>query len=330
MQVMVSIVITFCNQFQYVERLINSIIFQKTCYDYEILIAVDGDDDGTVDLLNKYKKRYNNIYVYTVKSNTKLLTLSRASLNRWFLLQKSKGKYFIIIDGDDFFISTKRLQRAVFFLENNHSYIGHACSRANYFSKSNQFEYIYTNINELVFNRWILKNYIHVSQCVFRNIFCNNEKYFNYYFFNDKSLLYFMLHKGIILYENIPMFAYRLEIDSIYQSQSKLLKKLIISISNIINFKINNEFIFKKKAAFNLLYVLLNYKYNIPQHIIDEIIYQKIPLIDNFAISIKNKNIRMKLFVYCWCIYNIFMPCCLLKIIHIGFTFIMSRFKTIK
>lgn len=97
-----SILITFCNQKVFANQLLDSIFNQKTDYTYEILIAIDGEDDGIFDVLNKYQKEHNNINIFRVQSDKRLLPLSRASMNRMFLLSKSRGTYFCTIDGDDF------------------------------------------------------------------------------------------------------------------------------------------------------------------------------------------------------------------------------------
>lgn len=98
-----SILITFCNQKEYVQYCIDSLLYQKTSYSYEILIAVDGKDDGTINLLKSYQN--DAIQIYKVESNPNKFSASRVSENRLFLLNKARGKYFITLDGDDFFIS---------------------------------------------------------------------------------------------------------------------------------------------------------------------------------------------------------------------------------
>ena len=51
-----SILITFHKQKEYVSQLLDSIFSQATIYSYEVLIAIDGEDDGTLELVNTYEK----------------------------------------------------------------------------------------------------------------------------------------------------------------------------------------------------------------------------------------------------------------------------------
>lgn len=44
--VKLSILVTFYNQEEYVDRAMNSIFSQKTNFDYEIIIGDDGSSDG--------------------------------------------------------------------------------------------------------------------------------------------------------------------------------------------------------------------------------------------------------------------------------------------
>ena len=307
--VLLSVIITFCKQKEFVKKLIESVIFQKTNFNFEIVVGIDGENDGTEKILNRYKNNIKNFYIYKLNSNKHLLSLSRASNNRLFLLKQSHGKYFIIIDGDDFFISYNRFQKAIDFLEVNDQYIGHACARMNYHSKQNFYEYIYNSNINIDFNKAIHGDYIHVSQCVFRNIFLTqNIQYFDNNFFNDRSLFFFMVNYGKIWYEHNPMFAYRIEINSIYNSQPKICQKFMSATANIINYKINSYYQFRRNAIKDIIYILLNYKKNlIPDDILNAITYQDIPLLKDIVFLITHKQTKPKLVVACLCMYYYFM-----------------------
>lgn len=44
--VKLSVLVTFCNQRQYIKRALDSILAQKTNFDFEVLIGLDGVYDG--------------------------------------------------------------------------------------------------------------------------------------------------------------------------------------------------------------------------------------------------------------------------------------------
>lgn len=158
MDTTLSVLITFCRQQQFVRHALDSVFMQKTDFAYEVLVAVDGEDDGTITILDQYKKIYDNLFWYKVQSDERLIPLSRASRNRLFLLNKSKGKYFCVVDGDDFFISEHRFQVALDFLENNPTYIGHACGRKEYLMSNNSFKCIYEKNRDIDFFLGCIRN----------------------------------------------------------------------------------------------------------------------------------------------------------------------------
>lgn len=307
--IFLSIIITFCKQKKYVKRLFESIISQKTNYNYEVLVAIDGPDDGTINIIRQYQLIHKNISLFTVNSDTRLLTLSRASQNRLFLLEKSRGKYFCILDGDDFYINYNRFQVGIDFLENNSQYIGHACGRKNYFSQQDKYEHFHINRTIFDFHAAVTGEYIHVSQCIFHNIFKeNNITYFNPYFFNDRSILRFMTLYNPLYYNDEAMFAYRLEVPSIYSSQSKVTQKIMHIAAHITNRELGMQAFFEKKAAYELLYLLLkSKKLDKNSKILDSIIFQNIPILTDFARSIKSDDTKLKIKLYIWCIQHLFI-----------------------
>ena len=183
-----SVLVTFCKQRRYIDDCLRSLIGQKTQYPFEILIAVDGEDDGSMDLLASYAARYEFIHYWKVESDPRLLSLSRASCNRLFLLEKAVGKYAIVLDGDDFFCNCTRFETGIKFLEENPGFIAHACEWRKFddFKKSFLIS-TRENYQPLTLNQYVSRDqYIHVASCIFRNIFIN-EKYPQILFFNDNQ-----------------------------------------------------------------------------------------------------------------------------------------------
>lgn len=301
-----SILITFCNQKVFANQLLDSIFNQKTDYTYEILIAIDGEDDGIFDVLNKYQKEHNNINIFRVQSDKRLLPLSRASMNRMFLLSKSRGTYFCTIDGDDFFISNSRFQSGVSFLESNRQYIGEACSRMHYDHNKKCFLKINSDRTIFNFEDTVTKEYIHVSQCIFRNIFKDGVTYFNSFFFNDRSLVRFMSLYGLIYVNKNYMFAYRTGIDSIYSSQSKINKMICQLAANIANRQLGMSHYFEYHAAKNIIQILRKCRYSpIDQTLLEALEFQKIPIAQTLISAIKDSSIQERIKLYKWSISRI-------------------------
>lgn len=124
---MLSICVPVYNHEKYIEKALNSIFMQKTSYTYEVLVGEDCSTDNTKRILEKYvrKHNYNNLHVFY-----RLKNMYNSRINNVLDLKlKSKGKYIITLEGDDYWIDTKKIEKQIRFLENNRSYIAvcHNC-----------------------------------------------------------------------------------------------------------------------------------------------------------------------------------------------------------
>jgi glycosyltransferase involved in cell wall biosynthesis len=115
----VSVLVTFYNQEEYIERALTSIIEQKVNFDYEIIIGDDGSSDHSPEHYQKWIERYpDKIRLITNSREGECIPSFRASWNRIGLLKEAGGKYFIFLDGDDYFSDASKLQKQVDILEN--------------------------------------------------------------------------------------------------------------------------------------------------------------------------------------------------------------------
>lgn len=107
-----SIVITNFNYSKYISRCIRSCLnqnFDKA--NYEIIIVDDCSTDDSLKVINSFKDE-NNISIVKNKSNLGVA----GSANKGIL--KSKGKYVVRVDADDF-VSNQFLNFLVFYMEDN-------------------------------------------------------------------------------------------------------------------------------------------------------------------------------------------------------------------
>lgn len=88
-----SILIPAYNAEKYIERSINSVLNQKTKYDYEIIICDDGSTDNTVKIINEIKS--DKIKLIKNEEN------KRCVITRKRLLLESQGDYILWLDADD-------------------------------------------------------------------------------------------------------------------------------------------------------------------------------------------------------------------------------------
>ena len=57
----VTICITTYNLEKYISKALDSVLMQKTTFDYKIIVADDCSTDGTIEILKKYAKEYPSI-----------------------------------------------------------------------------------------------------------------------------------------------------------------------------------------------------------------------------------------------------------------------------
>lgn len=117
----VSVLCITYNQKKYIRQCLDGFLMQKTNFKYEILINDDASNDGTVEILKEYQRKYPKmISVYTHSVNQ----YSKNADNMYvrYLFSKAKGKYVALCDGDDYWTDPNKLQRQVDFLETNPDY----------------------------------------------------------------------------------------------------------------------------------------------------------------------------------------------------------------
>lgn len=115
-EVLVSIICLTYNHEKYIQEALDGFVNQRTSFDYEIIVHDDASTDGTQKIVKEFEKKYpklfNNIY-QTENQHSKRKPVFRS------LLQKAKGKYIAICEGDDYWIDVEKLEKQVSILEAN-------------------------------------------------------------------------------------------------------------------------------------------------------------------------------------------------------------------
>jgi glycosyltransferase involved in cell wall biosynthesis len=108
----VSVCVISYNFEKYIDKTIESIVKQKTNFEYELIVCDDGSSDSTQDILLEYQKKYPNlIKLVLLQENTKgTMTLVKA-------VEIAKGKYVSLLEGDDFWCNENKLQMQYDFME---------------------------------------------------------------------------------------------------------------------------------------------------------------------------------------------------------------------
>lgn len=170
---MLSIIIPCYNVSDTIERAIDSILFQKINFQIEIICVDDKSTDDTIDKIAAYIHKYS--FIKLIQNN-----INKGNAETFFNgLKHANGKYFAVLDGDDFYTFRDKLQKQVDFLEQDrqHEY----CAVTHYYiTYKNDGTIFVPNFNptvtEYTYKDFLnLKiNYHHTSTYVFRNIYKKN------------------------------------------------------------------------------------------------------------------------------------------------------------
>lgn len=171
---MVSVGMLTYNHEKYIASALESILMQEVNFDYEIVICDDCSSDKTQEIILEYQKKYPDI-IKPYFNEKNLGGQNNANKLRTLCI----GKYRATLEGDDYWITTTKLQNQVDFLEDNPDYIaiggdffcvddnGKACK-----FPWGDIRFTYCQSDEYTMddlNKWLLP--AHASCMCFRNIF---------------------------------------------------------------------------------------------------------------------------------------------------------------
>jgi len=137
----VSVIIPCYNFEHYIEQCLLSVMYQKTNFEYEILIRDDGSTDLSRDNIWRICLRYQdnfNIRNFSETHEPGKNLGDKGFHNFKFMLSQAKGEYIAYLDGDDYWIDPYKLQHQIDFLERNKDYI---MSFTGYWQKNPEGKY---------------------------------------------------------------------------------------------------------------------------------------------------------------------------------------------
>ncbi len=108
----VSISMVTYNHEQFIAKAIDSVLMQKTDFDYEIVIGEDCSRDGTRSIVLDYQRRYPD--KIRLLLNEKNIGMHKNGVQT---VQACTGEYVAMLEGDDYWTSPCKLQKQVDFLD---------------------------------------------------------------------------------------------------------------------------------------------------------------------------------------------------------------------
>ena len=195
------------NHEKWISQAIEGVLKQKTSFSIELVIGEDCSTDKTRDIIWSFSTK--NPGIIKAYFNQENLGLAK---NFSQLLNKCKGNYIAICEGDDFWTDPDKLQKQVEFLETNPNFImsTHNCSRLYEANKSIDQQFKYSQNFHYDQKRFLEEWVTQPLTCVFRNIFCdytlfNREENI----FCDVIFFYELLKHGNGYYMNEDMATFR-------------------------------------------------------------------------------------------------------------------------
>src|SRR5690606_10048228 len=90
-----SIIVPVYNVDKFLDRCLDSIFRQHTTAFFEVIAINDGSTDNSIEILNSYKARHNNMIIVNQEFNKSLAVARRTGI------ELARGVYVIHIDSDD-------------------------------------------------------------------------------------------------------------------------------------------------------------------------------------------------------------------------------------
>lgn len=102
-----SVFVVTYNQEKYIRQCLDSILMQKTNFDYEVVIGEDHGTDGTRAICEEYAEKYSQVRLLPLTENLGIA-------GNWKrVLLECKGEYIAMCEGDDYWIDDLKLQKQV-------------------------------------------------------------------------------------------------------------------------------------------------------------------------------------------------------------------------
>ena len=164
---LITVITSVYNKAKYLETWAISLASQTYLNKARILIIDDASTDGSLELVKEYIAKYRipaEIFVHE-----KNLGLLHTILEAYRFVDT---KYFTVLDADDYWLTERKIEKAVKFLEAHEDYSAY-CS--NYLreqsNEENRFEFPMNLPNQTFVNADEVPGHIHTASIVFRNFF---------------------------------------------------------------------------------------------------------------------------------------------------------------
>ena len=176
MSLLLSVCVFAYNHEAYIAQAIDSVLSQRTNFDFEILVGEDGSSDTTCDILERYKQNNPDKIRVLYQEQSKKIYINGNPTGRFnFIntLQNCKGKYIALLDGDDYWTDSLKLQKQVDYMEYRQdvSLCFHSVKRIRESGEEEVRPLLGNKIREYKIEELLRYNCIPTGSVVFRNLY---------------------------------------------------------------------------------------------------------------------------------------------------------------
>jgi glycosyltransferase involved in cell wall biosynthesis len=269
--ILVSVWMITYNHEKYIADAIKSVLAQKGSFTIELNIGVDNSTDKTAEIVSEFEKQYPNI----IKAKYYSTNIGMMA-NMIETMQRCKGKYVALLEGDDYWTYENKLQEQVNFLENNQDF-SFCFHNAEVVYENDRPSHLFSPLENIEYQApQIIKNWLIPTPSV---VFRNFNIQWPAFAFNcvHGDILFFLLlfEKGKAFAFNKAWCAYRKNANSITNSNQA-----------------NQNFIRKVLSQNKQMNRYFNLKYRKELH--EHKVYWMKALLSNY----KKKKQLIRLFIY--------------------------------
>lgn len=226
----ISFCVTYYNQSRFVSQSLDSILALDVPCSFEILVGDDGSSDDTVAKVKEYQTRFPDrmhLFVMPRENGKEYNPIHRASANRLHLAEHATGDFIMFLDGDDHYCATDFIPKALSAFERDKSLV--ACAFGYQLEHFGKIRQPWLPHKSFSVEEYVKGIYIHSGAFVFRNVFTKDriELLTKSENFDDNVISLYALQFGNVAYVDEPIYGYRQNESSIWNSASQLERDLL-------------------------------------------------------------------------------------------------------
>jgi len=214
-------VITY-NHVNYIRQAIEGVLMQKASFNFNLIIADDFSTDGTREIVLEYKEKCPE------KIELILQTQNVGAAQNWLqLIHHPKSKYIAYLEGDDYWVDDRKIQKQVMFLEQNLDFIFTFHNTLDFSENSSRVMYESLGKTDFDIVDFIPHTFARSVSIVYRRPDAPLPAIFERIKLGDSALFIYLLQFGNAKYFEEVMAHYRIHSSGFWTSRSTRQKVLL-------------------------------------------------------------------------------------------------------